>query len=155
MHRWTGTDSHSVSLAILPLHHPPEMLRAAVRRLRRALRDIRDRMCRRDDRWHAVAVAGMAQGDGKAMLLVRHPGIGEAEIAEVLQRRWPDAQVTDFTTVFPVWNLGVENAVELARARRGVEPLRIVVMGQGRGAGFDPLMVTAGGGMLEPMPALF
>jgi hypothetical protein len=96
----------------------------------------------------------MAQGDGKAMLLVRHSRIGEAEIVEVLRRHWPDAQVTDIATVFPAWNLGIEDAVELARSRRGVEPLRIVVMGQGRGAGLDPLMVPAGGGTLEPMPAL-
>jgi hypothetical protein len=97
----------------------------------------------------------MAQADGKAMLLVRHPGIGKAEIAEVLQRRWPDAQVTDITTVFPVWNLGIEDAVELVRAKRGVEPLRIVMMGQGRDANLDLLMVTAQGGTVEPMPAVF
>jgi hypothetical protein len=97
----------------------------------------------------------MAQGDGKAILLVRHSGIGRAEIAEVLQRRWPDAQVTDIATVFPVWNLGINDAVELARAKRRVEPLRIVVMGQGRGANLDLLMVMARGGTVEPMPALF
>jgi hypothetical protein len=97
----------------------------------------------------------MAQGDGKAMLVVRHEGVGRGEMAEVLRRHWPDAQVTGITKASPVWNLEVEDAVELARARQGVEPLRIVVMGQGRGAGLDPLMVTAGGGMLEPMPALF
>jgi hypothetical protein len=154
-HSWINSESHSVSLDTLPLHQPPEMLGAAVRRLRRALRDIRDRMARRDHRWHAVAGAGMALGGGTAMLLVRHPGICEAQIVKVLRRHWPDAQVTDITTVFPIWNLGTEDAVELARAKRGVEPLRIIVMGQGRGAGLDPLMVTAGGGMLEPMPAIF
>jgi hypothetical protein len=131
------------------------MLRAAVRRLRRALRDIRDRMARWDDRWYAVAVAGIAQGGGKAMLLVRHPSIGKTEIAEVLQRRWADVLVKDAAEVSLVWDLGIDDAVELARAKRGVEPLRIVVMGQGRGACSDPLMVTAGAGTEEPMPALY
>jgi hypothetical protein len=97
----------------------------------------------------------MAQDDGKAMLLVRHEGVGRGEIVQVLRRHWPDAQVTDITMVSRVWNLGIEDAVELARSHRGVEPLRIVVMGQGRGAGLDPLMVTARSGTLEPMPALF
>jgi hypothetical protein len=97
----------------------------------------------------------MAQGDGKAMVLVRHPGIGKVETAEALRRHWPDAQVTDITKVYPVWDLGIDDAVELACAKRGVEPLRIVVMGQGRGAGLDPLMVSARSGTVEPMPALF
>jgi hypothetical protein len=97
----------------------------------------------------------MAQNDGKATLLVRHAGVGRGEIVEVLRRQWPDAQVTDIAKASPVWNLGIEDAVELARAKRGVEPLRIVVMGQGRSAGLDPLMVTARSGTMEPMPALF
>jgi hypothetical protein len=97
----------------------------------------------------------MTQGDGKAILLVRHTGIGQAEIVEVLRMHWPDAQVTDITTVFPVWNLGIDDAVELARAKRGVEPLRIVVMSQGCDANFDLLMVTARSGTMEPMPAVF
>jgi hypothetical protein len=55
--------------------------------------------------------------------------------------------------VSPVWNLGIEDAVELARAKRGVEPLRIVVMGQQCfGVCSDPPVMVAG---LEPMPALF
>jgi hypothetical protein len=152
---WAGEGSARVSVAILPLHHQPGVLRTAVLRLRRALRDIRDRMARRDHRWHAVAGAGMALGSGTAMLLVRHPGIGEAEIVKVLRRHWPDAQVTDITTAFPIWNLGIEDAVELARAKRGVEPLRIVVMGQGCNANLDLLMATARRGTVEPMPAVF
>jgi hypothetical protein len=97
----------------------------------------------------------MAQGGGKAMLLVRHPGIGKTEPAEVFQRRWPEALVKDAVEMSLVWDLGIDDAVELARAKRGVEPLRIVVMGQGHGAGLDPLMATAGSGMMDPMPALF
>jgi hypothetical protein len=102
-----------------------------------------------------IEIAGMAHGDGRATLLIRHEGVGRGEIVEVLRRHWPDAQVTEITKASLVWNLGIEDAVELARAKRGVEPLRIVVMGQGHGAGLDPLMATAGSGMMDPMPALF
>jgi hypothetical protein len=152
---WAGKDAAAISLPILPLPHQPGGLRAAVLRLRRLLRDTRDRQARRSRPWRAVAVAGMAQGDDKVMLLIRHAGIGEAEIVELLRMHWPGAQVTDITRVPPVWNLGIEDAVELARAKRGVEPLRIVVMRQGRDADLDRLMVTARSGTVEPMPALF
>jgi hypothetical protein len=98
----------------------------------------------------------MAQADGKAMLLVRHPGIGKAEIAEALRRRWLHALVEDAVEMSPVWDFGIDDAVELARAKRGVEPLRIVVMAQRYvGACSDPLEVAAGSGMKEPMPSLF
>lgn len=152
---WAGEGSALVSLAILPLRYRPSTLRPAIRRLRRALRDIRDRRARRHHRWRLVEVAGMAHGDGRAALLIRHEGVGRGQIVEVLRRHWPDAQVTDITTLFPVWNLGIDDAVELARAKRGVEPLRIVVMGQGRDANLDLLMATARGGTVEPMPAVF
>jgi hypothetical protein len=95
----------------------------------------------------------MVHGDGRATLLVRHESVGRGEIVEVLRRHWPDAQVTDIAKVSPVWNLGIEDAVELARAKRSVEPLRIVVMGQQCfGVCSDPPVMVAG---LEPMPALF
>jgi hypothetical protein len=97
----------------------------------------------------------MAKGDGTAMVLIRHQGIDRPEIVEVLRRHWLNAQVTGITKASPVWDFGIDDAVELARARRGVEPLRIVVMGQGRDADLDLLMVTARSGAVEPMPALF
>jgi hypothetical protein len=65
------------------------------------------------------------------------------------------SSATSTTQMPPLWHLGIDDTVELARAKRGVEPFWIVVMGQGHGAGIDPLMVTVGGGMLEPMPAQF
>jgi hypothetical protein len=55
----------------------------------------------------------------------------------------------------PLWNLGIKGTAKLARAKRGVEPLRIVVMGQGRDANLDLLMVAARSGTVEPMPVVF
>ena len=75
-------------------------------------------------------MAGMASNDSTAHLLIRHPGIGRREIAEVLKRRWPEATVGNIDEWEPTWDWSLENTVELARARRGVEPLRIVVTAQ-------------------------
>jgi hypothetical protein len=62
------------SLAVIPLNLSAD-LPDAVRRLRRGLRDVRDRMARRRHRWREVGVAGMADGDHKALLLVSHDGV--------------------------------------------------------------------------------
>lgn len=100
-----------------------------------------------------MTIAGMATSDSEVLLLVRHAGIDRGEVADILQRRWPGAIVGDVGTLAPSWEMPVENAVELARARRGVEPLRIVVLAQR--ASFDEQGVdgspTPG---LEPMPVL-
>jgi hypothetical protein len=45
-------------------------LRDAVRQLRRGLRDVKDRMARRRNRWRDVDFAGMAGGDHEVMVLI-------------------------------------------------------------------------------------
>ena len=117
--RWITEDDAPVSLAVLPLGPGRGVLRRAVAHLRRALRDVRDRAARRDRRWRGVAIAGMASADGTALLLIRHPGVGRAEVAEALCRRWPGAVVGVAGSLSPSWEMRVEDAVELARARRG------------------------------------
>jgi hypothetical protein len=76
-----------VSLVILPLTHRSGGLRSIVARMGRACRDVRDRAARRRGRWRGVAIAGMASGDGAALLLIRHAGLTRAEVAEVLRGR--------------------------------------------------------------------
>ncbi|MBD0272922.1 MAG: hypothetical protein ICV73_13465 [Acetobacteraceae bacterium] len=155
--RWIGEEGAPVSLVVLPLGRRPGGLRTAVARLRRALRDVRDRAARRRPAWGGVAVAGMATGDDTAFLLVRHHGVSRHEIAAVLRRRWPAAVVGEVGAAEPSWPMSAEGAVELARARRGVEPLRIVVMaqrgvdtfGRGRAAAHDTAEPVA------PMPIAF
>jgi dienelactone hydrolase len=114
----------------VPLHHRAGELRAAVARLRRAYRDVRDRTARRNWRWRAVAVAGMATGGGTALLLIRHTGVDRAAVAEVLGKRWPSSVVGDVGAEPPSWTFAAEYATELARTCRRVEPLRIIVLAQ-------------------------
>ena len=157
LRRWIDHDGAPVSLAVLPLRRRPGDLRAAVARLRRACRDVRDRTARRNRRWREVAVAGMAAGDGTALLLIRHEGISRAEVGEVLRGRWPVAPIGDVGAVPPSWTFAVEDAAELARARRGVEPLRIVVLAQ-RAANTGERRRTDTDNLAEPfapMPVTF
>ncbi len=121
-------DDAAVSHAVLPARLCPGDLRAAVARLRRACRDVRDRTARRNRRWCDVALAGMVTGDGTALLLIRHAGVERMEIAGVLRRRWPGSVVGDVGAKSPSWTFTTGESAELARARRGVEPLRIVVL---------------------------
>ena len=130
---WVEQDGAPVSLAALPLGHEPGRLRAAVSRLRRACRDVRDRAARRSRRWRGVVMAGMATAQGIALVLVGHAGVARAEVVRALSGRWPGAAVGDPAAALPSWIMSAEDAAELARARRGAEPLRVVVAAQ-RGA---------------------
>jgi hypothetical protein len=121
---WIG-DSDS-SLAIIPLTGDPI---TAVRKLRKALRDVRDRTARRDARWRGVLIAGFAS-DGSALVLIRHDGISRMRLWSVLNRRWPDVRISDVSDIQPSTSLPVEQAVGLAMARRGTESIRIVVPAQ-------------------------
>ncbi len=154
MHRWITREGAPDSLAVLPSPHSPGALRAAVARLRRACRDVRDRTARKRRRWCGVAMAEMATGDGVMLVLVCHPGVARSEVADVLRRRWPAAVVQDVGAAEPSWSMPTEDAAELARVRRGVEPLRIVVLPQ---SAADPAMLGLTGAapaamVVEPMP---
>ena len=156
LRRWITSVGAPVSLAVLPLPHRPGTLRAAVARLRRGLRDVRDRTARRRASWRGAALAGMATGDGVVFMLVSHPGIARSEVAATLRKRWPAAVFQDVGAAEPAWSMSTEDAAEIARVRRGVEPLRIVVLPQRRG---DPLLVGRTAVVeppvwLEPMPVL-
>ena len=149
MERWIAAGGEPVSVAVLPLLGRPGGLRSAVSRLRRACRDVRDRAARRWPRWRGVAVAGMAVGGGTAVLLIRHAGLSREEVERMVARRWPDALVGCGARPSPCWAVSVDDAVELAHARRGVEPLRIVVLPQ--------RVHLRGGGQpaaAEPMPVI-
>jgi hypothetical protein len=57
------------------LHFDTLQWRDALRRLRRGLRDVRDRMARRRIRWRDVCFAGMAGRDHTAVVVTTHEGI--------------------------------------------------------------------------------
>src|ERR1700733_6963244 len=90
MCQWTA--AATTSLAITPLHLSAG-LPDAVRRLRRGLRDVRDRMAHRRRRWRDVSLAGMVGGDHTALVLVTHEGVNQREVQDVLHHRWPDVVV--------------------------------------------------------------
>ena len=117
------------SLMIIPIPSPTG-LREAVCRMRRGLRDVRDRMARRRRLWREVGFAGMAGGDRRALVLVSHDGVDRREMLGVLHPRWPDVVIKALEQEEPTMAMSASDAADLGRCRRGVEPLRIVIMPQ-------------------------
>ena len=114
------------SLAVIPTTDDPI---TATRRLRRSLRDVRDRAARCDHRWCAMALGGLA-GDDRAIVMMQHPRISRDAVWELLEGRCPEIGLTDPGEIEPAWKMTAEYAATLARHRRGVEPLRIIVPAQ-------------------------
>jgi hypothetical protein len=157
MRCWIVGEGAPVSLAVLPSVDHPAGLRASIVRPRRALRDVRDRTARHRASWRGVAFAGMATGEGVVFMLVSHPGIARLEVADILRKRWPAAVLQDVGATEPSWSMSTEDAAELARIRRGVEPLRLVVLPQ-RAADVEGRSRTAVVDVptwLEPVPVAF
>jgi hypothetical protein len=127
MCQWTAEATSS--LAIIPFHMSVGLPDAA-RQLRRALRDVRDRTARRRQGWRDVSCAGLIGGDRLALILVTHDGIDRREVEAVLHRRWPDLVMKSLEQEEPTWAMSPADAADLGRCRRGIEPLRIVVMPQ-------------------------
>ena len=129
---WTGMCNWAEatsSLAILSFGSSVCLPNAA-QHLRRAMRDVRDRVARRRNQWREVGFAGMIGGDRRAMVMVSHEGVGRCEVLDVLRRRWPDVLVKKLGQEEPTWEMLPDDAAELGRCRRGVEPLRVVIMPQ-------------------------
>jgi hypothetical protein len=89
----------------------------------------------------------MAGGDGTALVLVSHDGVDRHEVEDVLCRRWPEVLVKTLDQEQPVVAMVAEDAVDLGRCNRGVEPLRIVVMPQQ-----NQQVITSS--VIEPMPVV-
>ena len=120
-HEWLG--DQDVSLMVIPLDGDPVV---GVRKLRKGLRDVRDRAAQRDQRWAGVAMGGLATEDA-VLVLVQHRGLDRIDMSKIFQRRWPDAVFADTVDNQPSWAMVPKVAAALACLRRGTEPLRIVV----------------------------
>lgn len=131
-----------ISLAVIPIDGD---LFNATRRLRKGLRDVRDRTARQDYRFAAVTLAGLVEGD-QALILIQHPAINRVELWATLERRWPQAMLGDPAGIAPSSTMTVANAAALARRRRGIAPIRIIIASQ-QAASIDPYDA--------PMPWLF
>ena len=91
---------------------------------------MRDRMARHQRQWCDVCCTGMTGGDHMALVLVSHQDIDRREIQDVLRRRWPNAVVKSLEQEQPAVAMTAEDAADLGRCRRAVEPLRIVILPQ-------------------------
>jgi hypothetical protein len=137
------------SLAIISIRSPAGLPDAAIR-LRRGLRDVRDRTARRFRRWRTVSFAGMIGGDHRALLLISHEGVDRRDVQDALCRRWPDVALKDLEHEEPTWTMTPDDAAELGNRRRGAEPLRIMVMPQK----ISRVTVAPAPMILEPMPVV-
>jgi hypothetical protein len=72
----------------------------------------------------------MAGGDHTVMVMITHDGVDRHEVEAVLRRRWPEVVVKTLEQEQPTVAMTAEDAADLGRHHRGVEPLRIVVMPQ-------------------------
>ena len=117
------------SLAILSIGSSVGLPDAA-RHLRRAIRDVRDRVARHRNEWRDVRFAGIIGGDRRAMVMVSHDGIDRCEVQDVMRRRWPDVLIKKLAQEEPAWEMLPDDAAELGRCRRGIEPVRLVIMPQ-------------------------
>ena len=78
--------------------------------------------------------------------MITHEGVDHREVEDALRRGWPDFVLKDLEQEQPVVAMLPGDAADLGRCRRGVEPLRIVVMPQ------QEQQITAP--VVEPMPVL-
>jgi hypothetical protein len=144
MRHWSAAATTS-SLAIISMNSSAG-LPDAVRRLRRGLRDVRDRVARRRNRWRDVCCTGMAGGDHTALVMITHEGIDRWEAQDVLRRRWPDIALKELEQEQPTVAMLPSDAADLGRCRRGIEPMRVVVMPQ-----YDRQIAAP---EVEPMPVI-
>jgi hypothetical protein len=147
--RYWSEAATTASLAVIPALSPAG-LQDAAKRLRRGLRDVRDRTARRFRRWRTVSFAGMIGGDHRAMVMITHQGIDRRDVLGVLRRRWPQAVLKDLEHEEPAWTMTPDDAAALGMRRRGAEPLRILVMPQK----ISRVTVSPVPAILEPMPIL-
>jgi hypothetical protein len=125
MRQWTA-EATTWSLAIIPMNSQAG-LPDAIRRLRRGLRDVRDRMARRRNRWRGGLLRWHRRRRRHGVDADHHEGIDRHEVEAVLRRRWPNAVVKELEQEAPTVAMLPGDAANLGQCRRGVEPLRIVI----------------------------
>jgi hypothetical protein len=64
------------------------------------------------------------------MVVISHEGIARFEVLNVLRGRWPDVLIKKPGPEEPTWEMLPDDAAQLGRCRRGIEPVRLVIMPQ-------------------------
>lgn len=124
---WADESRVEHSLIQIPMDHVDGTIRLAVRRLRREVRRLRDRQAVRDSRWQRVEIGGIANSNTMDVLAL-HASMPRAQVAHRFLVRWPGARVTPLESNWSADGfMSCEDAAALARARRGIEPLRLYV----------------------------
>jgi hypothetical protein len=86
-------------------------------------------------------------GDHRALVLIIHEAVDRGEVQDVLHRRWPDVIIKSLEHEDPTVAMSPCDAADLGRCRRGVEPMRVVVMPQH----YQQAITSQ---IIEPMPML-
>jgi hypothetical protein len=94
-----------------------------------------------------VCFAGLASGDGTALVLISHDGVSRGEVLDVLRRRWPEVAVKTLEQEAPTVAMSAECAADLGHCHRATEPLRIIILPQR-----DPQPAIPP--VIEPMPVI-
>lgn len=92
-------------------------------------------------------MAGLVDGD-RMLLLAQHLGVDRVEAWATLRRRWPDVVLSSPGDIAPSSAMTVGDAAALACRRRGIEPIRIVILPQ-------VIAMTVQADWDEPMPMAF
>ena len=82
-----------------------------------------------------------------ALVLISREGLDRRGVEDVLLRRWPDFLMKEFEQEAPIVAMSSGDAADLGRCRRGVEPLRIVILPQQ-----DRQAITLT--IIEPIPVI-
>ncbi|MBC4016992.1 hypothetical protein ACFQU2_39855 [Siccirubricoccus deserti] len=136
---------------MIPVTAEPGKIVEAARGLRRGVRDVRDRHVHRRRTWCHVALAGIV-ASGRAYVMV--DGADGNDVVKVFSQRWSGVMLGDALAV-PDSSFVVEDAVQLALARRGLQPLRLAVQEQWLRTVVVDGSAALGDGFLEPMPIVF
>jgi hypothetical protein len=88
-------------------------------------------------------------GDHKALLIISHQGVDRRDVLQVLGRRWRSVALMDLAQEEPTWTMTADDAAELGSRRRGVEPLRVLVLPQK-----ITRVAIAPAPVIEPMPVV-
>ena len=84
---------------------------------------------------------------GTARVMILHDDMDQDEVWDALRRRWPAVVAKRLAQEMPPHNMLAVDAAQLGQCRRGIEPLRIVIMPQ-----HD--LPNGSSTIIEPMPVL-
>jgi len=147
--QWIMEMGEQITLVEIPLGQDGD-LRTQVRRLRRRLRDLRDRhaRCSGFHRWRSVAFAGLVSANNRALIMVSHKDITRRELHALLEQHLGPVSLSDLGEATPSTMFPASVASSIAHARRGVEPLRVIILPQ-------RLFTHDTSRYLDPLPVVF